>query len=115
MICDDTMSEIAFMKKVLEDNGHQCVFVQDSLKAEEFAKKENPDVIILDVVMPEKNGFQVCRSIKKVPELQEKPVILATTKGTDSDKAWGFKQGATDYLVKPFSPEEFIEVLNKHS
>jgi twitching motility two-component system response regulator PilH len=77
-------------------------------------KSEKIDLIILDVVMPKKNGFQVCRDIKSNDQYKNIPVIMVTSKDQESDKFWGMKQGADEYLIKPFKPEDLLKAVKKY-
>lgn len=114
LIIDDTVSEQKLMTAILQDNGFSCEVANDGVTGESRAKDLKPDLILLDVVMPNRDGFQTCRSIKKNPELKDIPVVLVTSKGTDTDKAWGLKQGAASYLVKPFDPKALLDTVNKY-
>ena len=83
-------------------------------EAEQVAKAFRPDLIFLDVVMPKKNGFQVCRDLRLDPLFQTTPIILLTSKSQDSDKFWGKQQGATEYVTKPYQAEQILEILTKY-
>jgi twitching motility two-component system response regulator PilH len=86
----------------------------DGEAAEEKLKVEKVDLIILDVIMPKKNGFQVCRDIKTNEQLKNIPVIMVTSKDQESDKFWGMKQGADEYLTKPFKAEDLLKAVKKY-
>jgi twitching motility two-component system response regulator PilH len=86
----------------------------DGEAAEAKVKSEKIDLIILDVVMPKKNGFQVCRDIKSNDQYKNIPVIMVTSKDQESDKFWGMKQGADEYLIKPFKPEDLLKAVKKY-
>ena len=88
--------------------------VMDGEAAEEKVKSEKIDLIILDVIMPKKNGFQVCRDIKTNDQFKNIPVIMVTSKDQESDKFWGMKQGADEYLTKPFKPEDLLKAVKKY-
>jgi twitching motility two-component system response regulator PilH len=75
------------------------------------AKQEKPDLIIMDVVMPGLNGFQATRAISKDEETKDIPVIMCTTKGQETDKVWGMRQGAKDYIVKPVNQDELLKKI----
>ena len=114
LIIDDSKAEAELMTAVLKDNGFVCEHAEDGEKGEARALELKPDIILLDVVMPGKPGFQVCRSLKKNAETSSIPVILVTSKGEETDQLWGRKQGAVDYVVKPFEPEELLATVQKH-
>jgi len=113
LVADDSITEREFIRKILVGEGHEVVTVEDGDKAIEKLRADKFDCILLDVVMPGKNGFQICRDIKKDGFTKNIPVILITSKGQDSDKFWGMKQGADDYLVKPVSEEQIISAIKK--
>ncbi|MCX8084392.1 MAG: response regulator [Calditerrivibrio sp.] len=113
LIADDSITEREFIRKILINEGYEVVTVENGDKAMEKLKAEKFDCILLDVVMPGKNGFQICRDIKKDDFLKDTPVILITSKGQDSDKFWGMKQGADEYLVKPVTEEQILEIIKR--
>jgi twitching motility two-component system response regulator PilH len=114
LICDDLPTEVELMKQAVTRLGHSSVIVTDGESACEAAKKEKPDLILLDVVLPKMDGFQVCRKIKKDPQTAQIPVILVSSKTQESDKFWGLKQGASAYICKPFNPEELSGTITKN-
>jgi twitching motility two-component system response regulator PilH len=114
LVADDSKTELAFLTDILKGTGHEIVSVVDGVQAEEKAKDESFDLIILDVIMPNKNGFQVCRSLKRDPELKDIPIILTTSKSGESDKFWGKKQGADEYIVKPYEPMDILLAVKKY-
>ena len=111
LIAEDSPTDIQFIKSVLSQTGHELVIATDGEEAERLAKAEPFDLIIL---MPKKNGFQVCREIKRDEKLKNIPVILLTSKDQPSDKLWGTKQGADEYLTKPCEPLELLLTVKKH-
>jgi len=113
LIVDDSPTQMANMTKIVESHGHQTVSASNGLEGVEKAKAEKPDLILMDVVMPELNGFQATRKITKDPETQNIPVILVTTKDQTTDKVWGERQGAKGYLVKPVQEKELIAKINE--
>ncbi len=114
LIADDSKTEMAFLLDALKGTGHEIVTAVDGTEAEEKVKSESFDLIILDVVMPNKNGFQVCRTLKKDPIYKDIPIILTTSKSGDSDKFWGKKQGADEYITKPYEPVEILLAVKKY-
>jgi twitching motility two-component system response regulator PilH len=106
LIIDDLATEIQIMKNVATSLGHIVVTANDGETGYAAAKADKPDIILLDVVMPKMDGFQTCRKIKKDPETAGIPIILVTTKNQDTDRSWGLKQGASDFVAKPFKSEE---------
>ncbi|MFO7831385.1 MAG: response regulator [Desulfuromonadaceae bacterium] len=114
LIADDSITELAFLLDIFKGTGHEIVSVVDGVQAEEKAKAERFDLIILDVIMPNKNGFQVCRSLKRDPDLKDIPIIITTSKAGESDKFWGKKQGADEYIVKPYEPMDILLAVKKY-
>ena len=108
LIVDDSMAEIRLMQAVLEQAGYWPVAISDPTILEHTIEMERPSLILMDVVMPQRNGFQACREIKNNPEYSRIPVVLVTSKDGDSDKYWGKMQGADGYVVKPFTPAQLL-------
>lgn len=113
LIADDSATDLAFIQEALKGTPHELVTVRDGQEAETKIHSQAFDLIILDVVMPQKNGFQVCRDLKKDPRFQHIPVILTTSKSGDSDKFWGKKQGADEYITKPFEPVDILLAVKR--
>jgi twitching motility two-component system response regulator PilH len=109
LIVDDSPTEVHVMKTALEKHGYQIASASDGAEAIAKAKSMKPDLIFMDVVMPGVNGFQATRKLTADPETRSIPVIMVTSKDQESDRVWGMRQGAVDYLVKPVSPDELIE------
>jgi twitching motility two-component system response regulator PilH len=101
LIVDDSPSQLMAMKKIMEKLGHEVISAEDGAQGVEVAKRELPDLILMDVVMPNLNGFQATRSISKDPATAHIPIVLVTTKDQVTDKVWGLRQGAKAYLTKP--------------
>ena len=114
LIADDSLAELQIFQQALQPTGHEIVTVMDGEAAEEKVKTDKIDLIILDVIMPKKNGFQVCRNIKSDEKYKNIPIIMVTSKDQESDKFWGMKQGADEYLTKPFKPEDLLKAVQKY-
>lgn len=114
LIADDSLAELQIIQAALQPTGHQIVTAMDGEAAEEKVMSEKIDLIILDVVMPKKNGFQVCRDIKSNEKYKNIPIIMVTSKDQESDRFWGMKQGADEYLTKPFKPEDLLKAVKKY-
>jgi len=114
LIVDDLPTGLQLMNSLVGNMGHATLLASDGEQALEMTRKEKPDLVLLDVVLPRMDGFQVCRKIKKDPQTAAIPVVLVTSKSQESDRFWGFKQGACAYLCKPFSPEELADTVRKH-
>jgi twitching motility two-component system response regulator PilH len=114
LVADDSLAELQIIQQALQSTGHTIITVMDGEAAEEKAKTDKFDLVILDVIMPKKNGFQVCREIKTSERTKNIPVIMVTSKDQESDKFWGMKQGADEYLTKPFKPEDLLKAVKKY-
>ena len=112
LIVDDSPSQLMGMKRIVEKLGHEAVTAEDGAAGVEAAKASLPDLILMDVVMPNLNGFQATRAISKEPSTAQIPVVLVTTKDQETDKVWGMRQGAKAYITKPFTESQLIEVIN---
>ena len=113
LIVDDSPAEVKLMQGLLEREGYWPVGLNDSTRVEETITAERPNVILLDVVMPNRNGFQICRDLKGNADFSSIPVILVTSKDTASDKYWGQQQGADGYVTKPFTREELLRAVRR--
>lgn len=113
LIIDDSPTEVHVLKTMLEKNGFQTLTANSGEDGITVAMKEKPDVILMDVVMPGMNGFQATRKITKEPETANIPVIIVTTKDQETDRVWGLRQGAKDYVTKPATESELIEKINQ--
>jgi|WetSurMetagenome_2_1015567.scaffolds.fasta_scaffold00075_19 DNA-binding response OmpR family regulator len=113
LIAEDSNTDVKFMQSILDGKGHQLVLAADGEEAENKINSEKFDMIILDVVMPKKNGYQLCRWIKKEDKFRHMPVVMVTSKADESDRLWGKRQGADFYLTKPYEPAELLMAINK--
>lgn len=109
LIVDDSPTEVHVLRGILERNGHSVVVAECGEDGVEAARNKKPDLILMDVVMPGLNGFQATRQLNRDPATQNIPVILVTTKDQETDRAWGLRQGAKEYIVKPVSADELIQ------
>src|SRR5690606_17925170 len=109
---DDSPSQLMGMKRIIEKLGHETLTAEDGALGVEVAKKELPDLILMDVVMPNLNGFQATRAIAKEATTAHIPIVLVTTKDQETDRVWGMRQGAKAYITKPFNESQLIEVIN---
>lgn len=111
LIVDDSPSQLVGLQRIIEKMGHETMTAEDGAAGVEVAKREVPDLIIMDVVMPNLNGFQATRTIARDPKTSHIPIILVTTKDQETDRVWGMRQGAKAYLTKPFSETELAEAI----
>jgi twitching motility two-component system response regulator PilH len=108
LVVDDSPTERFFIADLLSKHGYHVVTAENGEEALDKARSERPSIVLMDVVMPGTNGFQATRALNKDPETHDMPVILCTTKSNETDRIWGLRQGARDYLVKPIKPEELL-------
>ncbi|WP_329769271.1 response regulator [Stenotrophomonas maltophilia] len=113
LIVDDSPSQLLGIQRIVEKLGHQILTATDGAAGVETAKAELPDLVLMDVVMPNLNGFQATRTLARDEATRHIPVILVTTKDQDTDRMWGMRQGAKAYITKPFSEDELSEVLER--
>ena len=108
LIIDDSKTELMFMTDLLQRNG---MTVRTALGAEDAFKRlaeEKPELILMDVVMPGQNGFQLTRAINRTPDFSDIPIIMCTSKNLETDRVWGMRQGARDYITKPVNEVELL-------
>lgn len=111
LIVDDSPSQLMGIRRIVEKLGHDAVTAEDGSAGVEAAKRELPDLILMDVVMPNLNGFQATRAITREPTTKHIPVVLVTTKDQDTDRVWGMRQGAKAYITKPFNEDELAKTI----
>ena len=108
LLVDDSPTERHIIGEILTKAGYQVSMAENGEQAVALASAQKPDLIVMDVVMPGLNGFQATRAITKDPETQHIPVIICTTKDQETDKMWGLRQGAKDYVVKPVDGADLL-------
>lgn len=111
MVVDNEMEIIQLMRLYLSREGYDVVWTTDSTKAAAMAQEENPDLILLDVVMPGLSGIELCGKIR---EQSDVPILFVSCKGQDMDKVLGLSIGGDDYITKPFSPTELVARVKAH-
>ncbi|MBW8850177.1 MAG: twitching motility response regulator PilH [Xanthomonadales bacterium] len=114
LIVDDSPSQLMGIRRIVEKLGHEALTAEDGAAGVEAAKREIPDLILMDVVMPNLNGFQATRTISREPTTKHIPIVLVTTKDQDTDRVWGMRQGARAYLTKPFSETELADTITRY-
>jgi len=117
LVVDDSWTYLTYVASVLAAQGYDVLTAVDGDEAIEKAVMEQPDCVVLDVVLPKQNGFQVCRKLKQNEAVRHIPVILISSKNTALDRHWGMQQGADMYLQKPFTEDDLLtsvsSVINK--
>ena len=114
LMVEDSPVELKHMVTVLSSRGYTIVTASDGDEALAKAASAMPDVVLLDVVLPKTNGFQVCRQLKHSPATKNIKVLLVTSKTQDSDRFWGMKQGADGYLFKPYKADELASMVERY-
>ncbi len=113
LIADDRAEVVELVRVTLEGEDYQIVDASNGKEALKKVRLEKPDLVLLDVVMPKMDGFEVCRKLKKDPETQEIPIIMLTAKAQKVDKEKGREVGASDYITKPFSPSALLTKIEE--
>ena len=112
LLVDDSKTELHYMTELLEKRGYRIRTAEDGEEAMRRLGEETPDLILMDVVMPGQNGFQLTRAITRDPRFVNVPVIMCTSKNQETDKVWGMRQGARDYIVKPVDADELVAKIH---
>jgi twitching motility two-component system response regulator PilH len=113
LIVDDSFTEVHHLSNMLDKHGYSVMTSSTAQEGLDIAKRERPDVVLMDVVMPGMNGFQATRELAKDQATQNIPVIIITIKDQDSDKVWGSRQGAKAYLTKPVSERQLLHTIGR--
>jgi twitching motility two-component system response regulator PilH len=113
LIVDDSVGMVRMIQSVLEKEGYKAIGISDPSQVEQTIDSEAPSLILLDVVMPERNGFQVCRALKNSQTYKSIPVIVVSGKSTPSDRYWAEQQGANGYIAKPFDPVDLLREVRR--
>ena len=111
LVVEDSLTQRQIISDLLQNIGLKVTIARDGVEALEHLEKFSPDLIVLDIVMPRMNGYEVCRRLKSDPKTKDVPVILCSSKGEQFDRYWGMKQGADAYVVKPFQPRELLATI----
>lgn len=111
LVVEDSPTEAKAIRDMLEDLGYQVSTAGNGAEGVEVARQLRPDLVLMDVLMPGMSGFQAVRKISRDPDIGSIPVVIVSIKNAASDKAWGLRQGARDYLTKPFSAEDLKRVV----
>ncbi|MEM9904942.1 MAG: response regulator [Cyanobacteria bacterium P01_D01_bin.44] len=113
LVVEDSVAQREMITDLLRGSGLDVTVVGDGLEAIEYIQGHPPDLVVLDIVMPRMNGYEVCRRIKSDPITQNVPVVMCSSKGEEFDRYWGMKQGADAYIAKPFQPTELIGTVKQ--
>ena len=113
LIVDDSKAETHHLSSMLEKNGHKVVSAENGDAGVEMAKQQQPDLILMDVVMPGLNGFQATRQLSKSEQTGHIPVVIVSAKDQETDRVWGLRHGAKAFLTKPVSEKQLLGVIKE--
>ena len=113
LIIDDSPTDVRVFTTLLEKNGHRVSSAANAEDGIAVAKREHPDLVLMDVIMPGMNGFQATRTLSREAETSSIPVLIVTTKSMETDRVWGLRQGAKDFLTKPVAEQELLARIQK--
>lgn len=114
LVVEDSPTQMQMVKMALQAEGYQVITAFSGDEGLEKARRERPGLVVLDVILPGKNGFQICRDLKASPETKDLPIILLTSRDQASDRFWGMKQGADVYLTKPCNNAELLAAVAQY-
>jgi DNA-binding response OmpR family regulator len=114
LIAGDNSAELQLLTDIFNDTTHEIVTAADGEDAEQKARTGTVDLIIMETHLPKKNGFQVCRELRADKKLDGTPIIMVSSEAQTSDQEWGLKQGANEYITKPFTPLDLLLAVKKH-
>ena len=110
---EDSPTQREMITDLLRGSGLSVSVATDGVEALEQIQSQRPDLVVLDIVMPRMNGYEVCRRLKSDPKTQSVPVVMCSSKGEEFDRYWGMKQGADAYIAKPFQPTELVGTVKQ--
>jgi twitching motility two-component system response regulator PilH len=113
LVVEDSPPQREMITALLRDSGLSVSAAIDGVEALEQIDGDCPDLVVLDIVMPRMNGYELCRRLKSDPKTQEVPVVMCSTKGEEFDRYWGMRQGADAYIAKPFQPQELVGTVKQ--
>lgn len=113
MVVEDSVTQREMICSLLKQNGLKVSIATDGVEALEEVQKNRPDLMVLDIVMPRMNGYELCRRLKSDPKTRNIAIVMCSSKGEEFDRYWGMKQGADAYIAKPFQPEELVGTVKQ--
>ncbi|MBP0000386.1 MAG: response regulator [Cyanobacteria bacterium SID2] len=113
LVVEDSTPQREMMANLLKNQGMNVVQAKNGMEALKYLKSHQPDLVVLDIIMPSPNGYDVCRKIKSHPRTKSIPVIMCSCKGEEFDRYWGMKVGADAYIAKPFHPNELVDAVQQ--
>jgi twitching motility two-component system response regulator PilH len=113
LVVEDSLSQREMLKELLKENGLSVIVADDGIEALDQIQSSSPDLVVLDIIMPRMNGYEVCRHLKADSNTQQLPVVMCSAKKEEFDHYWGIKQGADAYISKPFHPQELVSTVKQ--
>jgi twitching motility two-component system response regulator PilH len=113
MVVEDSVTQREMICGLLKQNGLKVSIATDGVEALEEVQKNRPDLMVLDIVMPRMNGYELCRRLKSDPDTRSIAIVMCSSKGEEFDRYWGMKQGADAYIAKPFQPQELVGTVKQ--
>ena len=113
MVVDDARADLTLIESILTSVGHDVVALPGGDAVEDRVTVERPDLLLLDIVMPRRNGYEILRALRRDERTRTKRIVLVSSKNQESDRAWGRRQGADDYLGKPFTSEQLLGMVGR--
>jgi twitching motility two-component system response regulator PilH len=114
LVVDDSLADRTTLSQIVEGAGYRVVTASSGVEAVAKAQSDHPRLIFLDIMMDDMDGYQACRTLHRTPDTSQIPVIMVSAKKNRADKVWAAEQGAADYIVKPFAPEQILSVLQQY-
>jgi len=113
LVIDDSPTMLYMVTEMIAQGGHETITASNGEQAICMAVNQQPDLVLLDVILPKLNGYEVCRQLKSTPQTADIPVVMITSKSKDKDRKWGIEQGADDYITKPFDADDLLDVIER--
>ncbi|WP_072621390.1 response regulator transcription factor [Spirulina major] len=113
LVVEDSLAQRQMISDLLKGSGLDVAVASNGAEALKLVKAYDPDIVVLDIVMPQMNGYELCRRLKSDPKTQNLPVVMCSSKGQEFDRYWGMRQGADAYIAKPFQPVELIGTVKQ--
>ena len=113
LVVEDSVTQREMIEDLLKGSGLTVKTAGDGVEALEQMQGNCPDIVVMDIVMPRMNGYELCRRIKTDPKTERVPVVMCSSKGEEFDRYWGMKQGADAYIAKPFQPQELVGTVRQ--
>lgn len=115
LVVDDAKEVVDYIDSVLRSAGHEVAGRLEGSDLETRIAEFRPDLLLLDIVLPDRDGFQILRSLRRSEQTRDLPIVLVSSKSEPTDVEWGMLQGATDYLTKPFTAETLVSMVDRHA